>query len=601
VTATVPARRRKTTRLPTGGWWGNGPPPWERWPGVTIKLEAVWRHGRWESPCGKYWFDQDAADKAADFFPEFLRHYKGEFGPSPKYPEGQPFTLLPYQDLLLIRPLFGWKRVKDNLRRFRKVLLAVPKGSGKSPIGSGTGIYLTFCDGEEGAEVYSVAADREQAAIVFDTARIMVEGNPDLADQANVMRRAIEVPATHSYFRVLSADLHSKHGPNIHGLIFDEFHAQRTRELYEVLHRGTVKRRQPVTLLITTAGDDDESICAEEWEYGRNVMSGSRPDDTFLPIIFEASKDANWKDVEVWKRVNPGYGVTVKADALATEAQAAANEPRKLNDFLRYHLNRWVNQATAWIPIDWWDECPATLPGNLTELRVFAGLDMSQKIDLASFTLLFVEPVAEPLEVKAVGTDVNAMPVERSISLNYSIALVPHFWIPEDTMREHEKNDRVPYSEWEREGLVTATEGNVIDYDRIFRDITGPITERFPKLKEAQIGYDPAFATDIAQKLMGAGYQMVEVLQNYQRLSESAHVFEALVKGKRVYHGGHRILRNHMENVAIKQDDAGRIRPIKPKRRSKRIDGVVGALMGLSRAIVAPEESAGTWRFLSVE
>jgi phage terminase large subunit-like protein len=360
-----------------------------------------------------------------------------------------------------------------------------------------------------------------------------------------------------------------------------------------VLHRGTVKRRQPVTVMITTAGDDDESICAEEWEYARNVMSGSYTDDTYLPVIFEASKDDDWKDEKIWRRVNPGYGVTVKADAIATEAAAAANEPRKLNDFLRYHLNRWVNQATAWIPVDWWDDCPATLPENLSELRVFGGIDMSQKIDLACFGLTFLIP-GEPLEVKAVGTQGDE-PVERVLSLNYSIAILPFFWIPEDTMREHEEKDRVPYSQWVDEKLIVATEGNVIDYERIFRDITGPITERFPKLREAEIGYDPAFATDIAQKLQGKGYKMVEVLQNYQRLSEPCHVFEALVKGKRVHHGGNRILRNHMENVAVKQDDAGRIRPIKPKRRTKRIDGVVAPLMGLSRAIVAPEERSSRW------
>lgn len=596
--------RRKPARPPTGGWWGNGPPPWERWPGVTLKLEGRWNPlgvttlrdardnpvlGRWESPDGRYWYDREESDKKADFFPEFLKHHKGDFGPSPEYPDGQPFYLLPFQALLIVRPLFGWKRTSDNLRRFRKVFLALPKGGGKSPLGAGIGLCLAFVDEEPGADVYCAAADREQAAIVFDTAKVMVEGNPDLAELSNVMRRVIEIPATHSYFRVLSADVRSKHGANIHGLIFDEFHAQPNRDLYEALHRGTVKRRQPVTVMITTAGDDDESICAEEWEYARNVMSGSRPDEAYLPIIFEASKDDDWRDEAVWKRVNPGYGITVKADAIRSEYQAAANEPRKLNDFLRYHLNRWVNQATAWLPIDWWDACPATLPGNLPDLRMFGGLDGAQKIDLFAFVLTFLIPMeGPPIELTVVGTDEQAEPIKRSISLNYSIALVPYFWIPEATMREHEKNDGVPYSQWVNEGLVTATEGNVIDYDRIFRDITGPITQRFPKLKGAEIGFDPAFATDIAQKLMGKGYQMVEVLQNYKHLSEPAHVFEALVKGGRVYHGGNRVLRNHMENVAIKQDDARRIKPVKPKKRSKHIDGVVATLDGLNRLIVAP-------------
>ena len=566
------------------GWWGDGPPPWVRWPGVSIRLEAAWsaERGRWESPDGIYYYDQEAADIKTEFFPEFLEHHKGEFA-------GLPFAPLGYQEFLVLRPLFGWKRSVDGLRRFRKVFIAVPKGNGKSPLGAGIGIALTFADQEPGAEVYAAAADRDQAAIVFDTARYMVTANPDLNERANVLRRAIEVPRTNSAYKVLSADVKTKHGPNIHGLIFDEFHAQRTRELYETLYRGTVKRRQPVIVMITTAGDDDESICAEEWEYARRVIADPSIDETYLPVIFEASKDEDWKDPAVWARVNPGLGVTVKLDALVAECRAAQNEPRKLNDFLRFHCNRWVNQATAWIPIDWWDACDQPLP-DLKDLPVFAGLDMAQKYDLAAFVLVFPIPVQEAIQVEVVAGDEGAIE-KRAVSLNFELAVIPYFWIPADTMREHEKKDRVPYSQWVDQGLVRATEGNVIDYDRILSDITGEITGAFPRLLGGEIGYDPAFATDIALRLQSAGYTMVETPQNYRNLSEPSHVLEALIRGKRVRHGGHRTLRWCVENVAIRQDDAGRIRPVKPRRAAKRIDGVVGAIMGLGRAILAPPET----------
>jgi len=175
--------------------------------------------------------------------------------------------------------------------------------------------------------------------------------------------------------------------------------------------------------------------------------------------------------------------------------------------------------------------------------------------------------------------------------LNFALDLIPFFWIPEETMIEHEKQDRVHYRLWASQGLLTATEGNIIDNGRIFADITGPIRARFPKLIGAEIGYDPAFATDLAVRLQDAGYTMVEVLQNYRNLSEPAHVFEAFVKGKRVRHDGPRVLRWNVENVAIKQDDAGRIRPVKQRRRAKRIDGVVASLMALSRALVTPFSS----------
>lgn len=597
-TAAAPTRkRRKPTPPPAGGWWGTGPAPWELFPGVSLRLDAVWRpeirwldgqgdkqRGRWESPDGRFYHDRAIADKATDFFPEFLEHHKGEFA-------GLRFDLLSYQEFLVIRPLFGWMRVADGLRRFRKVFLAVPKGNGKSPLGAGTGIYLTVCDNEPGAEVYAAAADRDQAAIVFDTARYMVKANPDLDERAAVLRRAIHVPATNSFYRVLSADVKSKHGPNIHGLIFDEFHAQPTRELYETLYRGTIKRRQPVILMITTAGDEDESICAEEWEYARAVLVDPSIDESYLPILFEAGKEEDWKDPALWRRVNPGFGVTVKQDAIESECRAAQIEPRKLNDFLRYHLNRWVNQATAWIPVDWWDSCredvdPATLQG----LAVYGGLDLAQKNDLAAFVLTFVEPVEGPaLEVAIVTEDAHENLVTRSASLNFKVTWLPYFWIPEDTMRDHERRDRVPYSLWREQGLVTATPGNVIDYDRIYRDIK-QLAEVFPRLWGAPIGYDPAFATDLAVRLQAAGFTMVEVLQNYKHLSEPSHVFEAFVKGKRVRHTGHRLLRWNMENVAVRQDDAGRIRPVKPRKKTKRIDGVVAGLMGLSGALLTPDD-----------
>lgn len=572
----------KSRKRAARGWWGAGLEPSRRWPGVTISLPTVRRRGRWESPEGRYYFDATAAQRAVDFFPSCLRHHKGEFA-------DQPFKLLSYQDQLIVRPLFGWKRTADGLRRFRKVFLAVPKGNGKSPLAAGLGLYLTFCDEEEGAEVYAAAADRDQAAIVFDTAKIMVEGDDLLSAESKVYRRAIEVSATHSYFRVVSADVRSKHGPNIHGLVIDEFHAQPTRDLYETLYRGTVKRRQPVIFLITTAGDDDESICAEEWEYAQRIISGTITDDTFLPAIFEMAKEDDWKSPEVWKRVNPGYGVTVKADAIAAECQAAQNEPRKLNDFLRYHGNRWVNQATAWIPVDWWDACKSTLNmSELAALRPYAGLDLAQKNDLAAFSLVFKRPLeGKPLQVEVSQKDEESgQAIKRSVSLNYSIDVLSWFWIPEETMREHERLDRVPYEQWEKAGLLTATEGDVIDFQRIYDDITQKIMPAFPLLAGAQCAYDPAFATEIALKLRGSGLKMIEVLQNYKNLNEPSLTFETLIKAKRVRHDGHRVLRWNIENVAVKADDAGRIRPVKQRRRAKRIDGVTAALMALSRLIM---------------
>lgn len=587
-TATRPRRRAaKRSGPPTAGWWGDGPAPWVRWPGVTIELHGVWSGERWESPDGRYYYDQEAADRAVEFFPVFLRHHIGEFA-------GEPFVLMAYQEFLMTRPLFGWKRVDDGLRRFRKLFAFIPKGAGKSPWGSGTSLYLTLCDNESAAEVYAVAADTKQARIVHDNAKVMVETSPDLAERCEVLRDAIYDPASHSKLEVLSSDASTKHGFRPHGVVFDEFHAQPNADLYEALERSMIKRRQPLMIIITHAGESDEGICYEEYELAKKVLSGTVTAPTSLPVIFEATDRDDWTSPDVWRRVNPGHGVTVKHAAIETECEDAQAAPRKKNGFLRYHLNRWVNDARAWMPIDWWDACQGPVVDSaLQELSLAGGLDMSQKYDLTAFVLTFKEPLDGPVQaIDVIATDEFGEAVKRSVSLNFRITTVPFFWIPLDTMRQREKEDRVPYGEWYKAGLVRATEGNVIDYDRIFRDITGEIVTRFPRLRGAEIGYDPAFATDIAMKLQGAGFRMVEILQNYKHLSEPSHVLEALVRGKRVRHDGHRVLRWNMENATVRTDDAGRIRPVKPKRATRRIDGVVGTVMGVSRLMV---ESSQEW------
>lgn len=568
-------------------WWGEGDAPHVRWPGVTFEIPVVERAGRWESPDGVYYFDGDAADFAEHFFPTCLQHHIGNDW------NGRPFHLLPYQRYI-VRALFGWKRAADSLRRFRKVFLAVPKGNGKSPFASGLGLYLAFFDGEAGAEAYAVAADRKQAGIVHESGKVMVQRNQDWerAELFEVFRDSIKRKGSTECFQVLSSDASTKHGFRPHAILFDEFHAQPNRDLYDTLYRGMGKRGQPVLVMITTAGDNDESICYEEWDYARKVISGTIQDPIYLPMVFEARPDEDWATEAVWRRVNPGYGITMKADYFESESRAAMAEPRKRNSFLQLHLNRWVNQATAWIPVEWWDACEDVVAGDedLSKLSCCAGLDLAQKYDLACFSVVFRHRIEGGPSVEVTGETETGSVVKKIVDLNYRITILPFFWIPEDTMRQREQEDGVPYRDWAQRGLVTPTDGAIIDYTRIYRDITQKILPRFPRLKQGLIGYDPAFATDIATSLRDrAGLKVEEVLQNYTHLSEASQVFEALVKAKRVAHGGHRVLRNHVEHVAVKQDDAGRIRPVKPKRAGKHIDGVVASIMAVKVLAKVPD------------
>ena len=506
-----------------GAWWGEGPPPADRWPGVTIPIDDAG---------GRYRFDAERADRACDFFPRFCSHSKGEFA-------GKPFALLDYQTALILRPLFGWVR-QDGTRRFRKAYLEIPKKNGKTQLIAGLGLYMLLADQEPGAEVYVAAADREQARILFRAACAMVEASPALTKRLQIYRNSIvrkDDPT--AFFQVLSAEAATKHGPNIHCLIMDELHAQPNRELFETLTRGVIARRQPLILLITTAGDDDESICYEEYDYAKRVLTGAIEDEQHLPVIFESTPADEWTDPAVWQRVNPALGKTVSRLSLEIFAREAQNEPRKRNDFLRFHLNRWVNQATAWIPSEWWDACEVP-EADVSGLQCAAGLDLAQKVDLAAFVVACRRMLATAEAVEVVDRDeASGAAVVKSVTLNYEIVLFPFFWIPENTMRQHEKDDAVPYSDWLERGLITATEGDIIDYTRIYQDITTKILPRFPLLKQGLIGYDPAFATDIATQLRDrAGLKVHEVLQNYTHLSEPCQVFEAFVKGKRAHHAG---------------------------------------------------------------
>lgn len=553
------------------------------WPGVSLTFDVEYSsaRNRWETHGGRYYFDMRAADMAQNFFPLFLTHHMGEFA-------GLPFELRPDQANLMTRPIFGWKRAQDGLRRFRKMFAFCPKGYGKSPFGAGTGIYLARYDQEPAAEVYAVAAETKQARIVFENAKIMVEASPDLSAGCDVLRDALVWTESHSGYYVISSDASSKHGFRPHAIIFDEMHAQRNRDLFEALTRSMVKRRQPLMIIITHAGMDDEGIAYEEYDLARRVLVGNVDLDTVLPVIFESQPGEDWQDPAVWRRVNPGHGVTVKHEAIVEECREAVVEPRKRNDFLRYHLNKWTSQATAWIPIEWWDACQSVFGDDLlTTLECGAGLDLAQKWDLAAFVVVFRRYLssAPAATIQVVGEDEAGELVKRTVDLNYELYVRPYFWIPEDTMRQHEREDGISYSAYRDAGLVTATEGPTIDYNRIYADITTKILPKYPKLKQGTIGYDPSFATDLATNLRDrGGFRTVELQQNYRHLSEPSQIIEALVKGRRVHHDGHRVLHWNFMNVSVKPDDAGRIKPVKPRNPSKRIDGVVALIMG-DRAI----------------
>lgn len=500
----------------------------------------------------EFYFDKKAAGFAVNFFEKLLVHVKGEWA-------GQPFVLQDWQREEIIKPLFGWKRRADGSRKFRTAYIEIPRKNGKSTLAAGMALFLEFADGEQGAEVYSAAADREQASIVHDLAKTMVEQSRPLAKRAEIYKRSIVVPGTNSTYRVLSADAFTKHGLNAHGVVVDELHVQPNRELVDVLVTSTGARAQPLVVLITTAGYDKNSICWEYHEYARQVLDGVIEDPTFFGYIAAADQDDDWLDEDVWAKANPGLGVSVKLDYLRQEARKAKHVPAYQNTFRRLHLNQWTAQESRWLDLEAWDACKLEVdPKLLQGAECYAGLDLASSSDIAALVLDF--PTEDGEE-------------ERH-------AWLPFFWIPEANMMERVRKDRVPYDAWARDGLIQVTEGNVIDYGFILRQIE----ELGEVYNIREIAFDRWGAFQISNQLEGLGFTMVGFGQGYKSMSPPMTDLLRLVLGGKLAHGGHPILRWMADNLVVDQDPAGNVKPNKKKSREK-IDGIVAGLMAMDRAV----------------
>ena len=492
-----------------------------------------------------------AANFAVRFFHENLTHSKGELG-------GKPFLLEPWQQHY-IRTLFGTLR-PDGLRQYRTSLLAIPRKNGKSSLCAGIALKLMF-DGEPGAEIYSCAADRDQARLVFEMAKVCVENSPKLRQRLRVFRNSIVREETHTVYRALSAEAFTKHGLNAHGVIFDELHAQPDRELVDVMSTSMGARRQPLLVYITTAGYDRRSVCWDIWKYAEAVAAGTIDDPTFLPAIYAAAPDDDWRDEAVWRRCNPNLGVSVKLDYLQHEAARAVEMPSYENAFRQLHLNQWTEQDVRWLRLDQWEQgnvpCPVVLDGR----ECWAGLDLATTFDTTALVLLF------PLE-------------------DGRYWVQPHYWIPEENMRDRVRRDRVPYDMWARQGHLKTTPGNVTDFDQVRADINAIAA----KYNIRQVAIDRWNATQLANQLQGDGVSVVGYGQGYGSMSGPAKVLESLVVSGKLLHGGHPVLAWQAGNVAIQRDSSGNIKPSKAKS-TERIDGVVSLVMALG--VQASQEIKG--------
>ena len=506
-------------------------------------------------------FSQEAADHAINFI-QALKHTKGEWA-------GEPFVLLDWQ-LEIVTEVFGTLK-PNGYRQYTNVYIEVPKKNGKTELGAPVALYLGVADEEMGPEVFSAAADRMQAALVFDVAADMVRQSPALMKRCTIIDsvKRIVFKNTNGFYRVLSSDVKNKHGFNSHGVIFDELHAQPNRDLHDVLTKyAGDARAQPLFWDMTTAGFDKNSICWEIHERARQVKEGVTPNPSVYPVLYNLPEEADWKDEANWWLVNPSLGHIIDIDKVRQACQDAVDNPAEENTFRRLRLNQWTSSNVRWLPLDKWDACGDNI-GETQGRICYAGLDLSSNIDLTAFLMLF--PTDEEIDEDGSYMEENT---DRTI-----YDLIAHFWIPQDTMREKERKDKVPYEQWVRQGFVTATPGDVIDYQRIRQQI-GIYGTQF-NIKE--IGFDRWGATQISQDLTDDGFTIIPFGQGFQSMGAPTNELMTLVLGKRLRHGGNPVLRWNADNLMVEENAAGYFKPDK-KKATQKIDGMVALIMAIDRA-----------------
>lgn len=434
----------------------------------------------------------------------------------------------------------------------------MPRKNGKTPLAAGILNYVLFCDGEPGAQIYGAAADIPQASLLFRHAAGMIQREPELLNRCTLYDsyRSVVLKADQaSAYKVISGEAKGKHGQNSHFVVIDEEHEQPDRELVDTLRTSfaSANRRQPIFLHVTTAGFDRHSVCRENYDIACRVRDNPSVDPYFLPVIYEAKEGSDWKDEETWVAANPNLGISVSLDYLRRECRKASENPSYEGTFKRLHLNIWTEQAVRWLPMDAWDAAATPTPG-LAGRTCYAGLDLSSTRDITALVLAF------PLE-------------------DNQIATVCRFWVPGESARRREQQDRVPYVRWASEGLIEMTGGNVVDYERVRSEIH----DLSAVYNIAGLAVDPWNATGIATKLQEDGINVQFMRQGYASLSGPSKELEKLVVSGRLIHGCHPVLRWMAANVTIESDSAGNIKPSKAKS-SERIDGIVATIMALALA-----------------
>lgn len=497
----------------------------------------------------------DQANRAVEFINQ-LTHTKGRWAK-------QPFNLRPWQEII-IRRLFG-TLTEDGLRQYKTALWFMPRKNGKSELAAAIALYCLCSEPEASGEIYSAAADREQASLIFRVASSMVRNDPTLSRLCRIVdsQRVIEYQPTRSVYRAIPADAPHAHGFDASAVIVDELHTQRTRELWDVLTTSFGSRLQPLAVGISTAGVDRESLAYQLYTRARQVRDGITEDATVFPVIYEAPEDADWTNEQVWYDANPALGDFRSLADMRDLFREAQQVPARETVFRQLYLNQWVQSASRWLSSEAWKACGTepVLPNDLRGLSCTAGLDLAYRDDFAALVLLF--------------------------ELDGIYKLLPFFWLPEEGKRDLSKP---PHCNWVRGGHVIVSPGESTH----FPSIRDKITELGKLYQIRAIAVDPWNARQLASELIDDGFEIVEFAQTMRNFNEPTKEFETLVKAKKLHHGNHPILSWMADNVCVEQDASGNYRPSK-KKSTEKIDGIVAGIMALAMHTQQPAEEASIY------
>jgi len=500
------------------------------------------------------YYDDNAASRVVEFFARFLRHSKGRF-------QGKKFTLLPWQEFGVVRPLYGWKK-PDGTRRFRRAHIEVVKKVGKSTLCAGLSIYHEIADKEAGAEVINASGSREQASIVFNEALNMVDASPEISKRVLVRasRKEIIFPYNKSIYKVIASDAKLQEGLNCSAIIVDELHTFPNRKLWDALYYSGAMRSQPITIVITTAGDDDETtLYAQQHKYAEDVLDGIIPDTEFFAYINKADPDDDIQDPKTWEKACPSIGETISYENYKQSAQEAVNNPNLYNAFLRYRLNIRASKESRWLPDDAWQACghkerPAPEPGEVC----YGAIDLSQSLDIGGYLLFFPE---------------RKFPILRP-------------WAVRSKYGERAKQ-RTKYELWERLGVLTMVNREALDYTIIKQQLD----EDDKTYNIKKIACDPWNATQFSLQLAEDGYTIEKYRQAFSTMTAPMKEIERMVMQHELTHHDNPLLRWMLGNIVIETDVHKNIRPAK-KKSQQSIDGIVMLIMAVGLWMIEEQKES---------